>query len=238
MEILLVAVAVAALVLIVIWFSRRDQSAPPISPQLDIKPRIPVPLTTTRLSTALEVPRLPRQFVVLDLETTGLSPRTNEIIEIGAIRVDLDSDVHLTFQTLVRPQKRVPHRISQMTGISQEMVEHDGRHISDALGEFLDFIQELPLVTFNANFDMAFLHAAAAASGRTITNPYTCALKLARRAWPGLASYRLVDLARLGGLSNDGTHRALGDCQRAMIVFTAAASEVRGKVKWTTPDRS
>jgi DNA polymerase III subunit epsilon len=101
--------------------------------------------------------------------------------------------------------------------------------------DFIDFIQDLPLVTFNAQFDMGFLHYAAKRHGRVIKNRYTCALKLSRRAWPGLPSYRLHDLVKMGKLSDEDTHRAIGDCKRTMIVFTAAASGVGMKVKWTVP---
>jgi hypothetical protein len=61
---------------------------------------------------AVDSSMLPREFVVLDLETTGLDPTRNEIIEVGAIRVNLDSDSHVTFQTLVKPERRVPYVLS------------------------------------------------------------------------------------------------------------------------------
>ncbi len=167
---------------------------------------------------------LPPKFIVLDLETTGLDPVRNEIIEIGAIRVNRDSDVHDTFRTLVKPTRRIPKRITQINGISQEMVNRDGMALVQALKEFVDFIQDLPLVTFNAEFDMAFLQNAAKDHNIVIGNPTSCALKMARLAWPGRGSYRLADLARDGGLSDEGTHQALQDCRRALIVYTAAVS--------------
>jgi DNA polymerase III epsilon subunit family exonuclease len=178
---------------------------------------------------------LPRQFVVLDLETTGLNRHGDEIIEIGAIRVSLDSDNHATFQTLVRSERKIPKKITQITGITQEMIDRDGIHVREALVQFGEFIGELPLVTFNAEFDMAFLHNVANKHGVTLKNSYTCALKRARRAWPGLSSYRLSDLAQMGKLETSNAHRALGDCQRALIVFTSATSVLGQKVRWTKP---
>lgn len=178
---------------------------------------------------------LPLQFVVLDLETTGLSPHHDEIIEIGAILVTIDSDNHTGFQTLVMPERKVPRRITKITGITQDMVNSEGLQLEDALAQFMEFIGDLPLVTFNAEFDMGFLHNAAKKHGKVINNRYTCALKRARRAWPGLRSYRLVDLAKMGKLSDEDTHRALGDCKRTMIVFTAATSTLGQKVRWTKP---
>ena len=178
---------------------------------------------------------LPRQFVVLDIETTGLDRYGDEIIEIGAIRVSLDSDNHTTFQVLVRPDRKVPKKITQLTGITQDMIDRDGIHIKEALVQFAEFTGELPLVTFNAEFDMTFLLVAARNHGITMGNTYTCALKRARRAWPGLSSYRLVDLARMGKLETNDTHRVLGDCQRALIVFISATSVLGQKVRWTKP---
>jgi DNA polymerase III epsilon subunit family exonuclease len=178
---------------------------------------------------------LPRYFVVLDFETTGLRPERDEIIEFGAIRVTLDAETQATFQTLVKPVRKIPAKITEITGITQEMVDRDGLPLEDALRQFMEFIGDLPLVTFNAEFDIGFLHNAARKNDVQIANRYTCALKRARRAWPGLASYRLADLAKLGNLSDVDTHRALGDCNRALIVFTAATSTLGKKVRWTTP---
>lgn len=171
---------------------------------------------------------LPERFVVFDLETTGLNPETHEIIEIGAIRVNRDSKNHDSFQALIRPQRKIPKKVTEITGITQNLVEKDGESLEIALPQFLDFVGELPMVSFNAEFDMAFLKKAVNQTqvGTPIKNRVSCALKMARRAWPGRKSYRLADLAKDGSLSEDGTHRALGDCKRAMIVYAAAASKL------------
>jgi DNA polymerase III subunit epsilon len=168
---------------------------------------------------------LPERFVVFDLETTGLHPDKHEIIEIGAIRVNRDSDNHKTFQALVTPKKRITKRITAITGITNEMVNQDGMELEVALAEFRSFVGDLPLVAFNAEFDDAFLRASCACvAASPFTNEICCALKLARRAWPGRTSYRLSALAGDGNLSLDEEHRALGDCRRTMIVYAAAAS--------------
>ena len=178
---------------------------------------------------------LPENFIVLDLETTGFNSANDEIIEIGAIRVNLGSENHDTFSTLVKPQKKIPKKITGITGITQEMIDAEGTESKEALAGFIQFIGDLPLVTYNAEFDMAFLYSAAKKHGFAINNKYTCALKRARRAWPGRESYRLVDIAKDGKLSDEDTHRALGDCKRALIVFTAATSELGQKVRWSKP---
>lgn len=178
---------------------------------------------------------LPKQFIVLDLETTGLDPLRDEIIEFGAMRISLDSIKYDTFQTLVKPERRVPKKITEITAITQEMVDMQGIELREALIQFIEFIGELPIVTFNAEFDMGFVYSAARKYGLSVNNRYTCALKRARRAWPNLPSYKLSYLAEMAKLSNDETHRALGDCKRAAIIFAAATAILNQKVRWSKP---
>lgn len=178
--------------------------------------------------TSVSIAHLPKQFIVFDLETTGLDAAKHEIIEIGAIRVNRDSTNHETFQALVKPSKKIPNKIVELTSITQEMLDADGGAVDEALRDLATFVGDLRLVSFNAEFDMAFLNAATARCGLTsFNNPVSCALKMARRAWPGRKSYRLVDIAKDGNLDSKDTHRALGDCQRTLTVYCAAASELR-----------
>lgn len=171
---------------------------------------------------------LPDTFIVFDLETTGLNSETHEIIEVGAIRFKKGTNTHDTFQSLVKPKKSVPKKITEITRITQTMVEAEGKPIAEVLDEFAAFVGDLRLVTFNADFDMAFLQAAAAGSGRPpFDNPVSCALKMSRRAWPQRKSFRLDDLAKDGQI-NDGTaHRALEDARRALIVYAAASAQLK-----------
>jgi DNA polymerase III epsilon subunit family exonuclease len=99
---------------------------------------------------------LPKQFAVFDLETTGLNPSKHEIIEIGAVKVNRDSNKHITFQSLVKPSKKIPKKITEITGITQKMVDTDGEELESILQQFDEFIGDLRLVAFNADFDMGF----------------------------------------------------------------------------------
>jgi DNA polymerase III epsilon subunit family exonuclease len=172
---------------------------------------------------------IPGAFVVFDLETTGLDPDTNEIIEVGAIRVNRDSGRQETFGTLVRPVAPIPRQTTELTGITQDMVDADGLALRESLSGFLEFIGGLPLVSYAADFDMAFLRNALRQTHPQVQlrNPVSCALKMARRAWPFLSSFRLGDLAFDGAAFTQAPHRALGDCERALLVYTAAAKELR-----------
>jgi DNA polymerase III epsilon subunit family exonuclease len=174
---------------------------------------------------------LPDTFIVFDLETTGLNASRHEIIEVAAIRFKKGTTTHDTLQSLVKPKKSVPQKITDLTGITQEMVDCDGEPVHEVLEAFAAFVGDLRLVSFNAEFDMAFLQAAAKDGGlRAFSNPVSCALQMARRAWPKRKSYRLDDLASDGQFQKGAAHRALEDSRRALIVYAAAVAELKSIV--------
>ena len=171
---------------------------------------------------------LPETFVVFDLETTGLDANRHEIIEIAAIRYRKGQQNHQTMQGLVKPTKNVPKKITELTGITQAMLDTNGSPLADAMGDFIAFIGNDRLVTFNADFDMAFLHAASEKLRLPpLTNAVSCALKMARRAWPKRKSFRLTDLASDGKFGIGAAHRALEDARCALIVYSAAVAELK-----------
>lgn len=173
--------------------------------------------------------------MIFDLETTGLSPHSHEIIEFGAIRFTVGQSEHETFQMLSKPRRKLSRKIVELTGITQEAMDRDGSDPEQAFRAFLEFIGDLPLVAFNAPFDMGFLNAAAQQHGITINNRYTCALKRARRAWPELESHRLAFIAEVFGFPCNNHHRALADCERTLYAFWHATIEVGTKVRWLKP---
>lgn len=173
---------------------------------------------------------VPDNYVVFDLETTGLNVERNKIIEIGALRISnrtgLATVNAATFDTLIKIKGKVPDKITEITGISTDMLNAEGIPIEDALKEFMHFAQGLPLVAFNAKFDIAFLDVALQkADLPPRTNPSICALELARKAWPGKNSYKLTELTK--SITDVGAHRALADCQRALIVFHGASESLK-----------
>jgi DNA polymerase III epsilon subunit family exonuclease len=170
---------------------------------------------------------VPPQYVVFDLETTGLTAARHEIIEIGAILVDRDARTKHIFQTLVIPTKRIPPRITEINGITQAMVNESGLSLDCAMNEFLAFTGDLPLIAYNASFDMGFLCSAAEKCNLPVRNQYTCAMKMARRAWPTLENHRLGTVSDALNFPSDdedeGTHRAVGDCRRTVHIYQSAA---------------
>lgn len=181
-----------------------------------------------RRSRRLNVDHMPEQCVVIDLETTGLDPTKHEIIEIAAIRYRRGQERHQTLQALIKPRQTVPAKITELTGITQEMVETQGEELGKALRELTVFLGESRVVSFNAEFDIGFIQVALAQhSLPPMTNSVSCALKMSRRAWPRRKSYKLVDLVADGKIGGGQAHRALEDARRALVVYAAAVSELK-----------
>lgn len=161
-------------------------------------------------------------YTVFDLETTGMSPVHNRIIEIGAVRLEHDGSLS-RYQTLIHPETTISSQITRLTGITNEMVAN-APTFSEIAGEFLEFIKGSKLVAHNARFDLSFLMESL---GRTPGaamwegGAYDT-LTLARKTYPGLPSYSLKTLReafRLG-MDLEGTaHRALYDAEITMELF-------------------
>lgn len=212
---LLIILAVAAAVIFGYRWIKRPSSSGPSTPR-------------ARLQEAkAALPLLPDRFIVLDLETTGLKPDTHEIIEVAAIKVNRDSIHHDGYQALVKPTRKVPKRITDLTGITQDMLDAQGEPLEKVMRELHAFVGDLRVVTYNAEFDMAFLRRAASSFGLEFTNPVSCALQMARRTWPDRKSFRLADIAGDGGIDVSESHRALGDCKRALVVYFACVTELQ-----------
>ena len=114
---------------------------------------------------------VPEHFVIVDLETTGLDADTHEIIELAALKVQRDPARHTTFTALVTPVHPVPSAITALTGITQAMLDHQGKPVSEVMTTFVDFVGEARLVFFNAPFDYAFLSRPPSVLGEPCTIP-------------------------------------------------------------------
>ena len=167
-----------------------------------------------RRSINLRIPLGEARFVVVDLETTGGRPAPGSIIEIGAYRVE-GGRLTESFQSMVRPQMRIPRFIEGLTSITNEMVMA-APPIEEVLPAFRDFLGDAVMVAHNAQFDHAFLDFEfRRLFGIGITNPLLCTIRLSRRLLPSLKRRRLDALAEHFGLSIEGRHRGLGDARMA-----------------------
>lgn len=158
-------------------------------------------------------------FVVYDLETTGLRPGQDEIIEIGAVRSE-HGIVTATYHSLIRPLGSVPDEILQLTGISLKDLA-SARSLSEVLPEFLEFISGWHLVAHNARFDFNFLKSACEQTGQPLSasSDSLDTLVLARVLLPTERSHRLEDLAKLLNLPIETAHRGLSDAQTTQALL-------------------
>lgn len=149
-------------------------------------------------------------YVVLDLETTGLNPVRNEIIEVAAVKVR-SGQITDSFSSLVKPERRIDSFITGLTGISNDMVA-DAPPIRDVLSAFLRFVEGEIVVGHNVNFDIGFLHEnCRRLFGCGFSNDYVDTLRLSRKLFPEQRHHRLCDLEQRFGLHNERAHRALSD---------------------------
>ncbi|MGQ9734035.1 MAG: helicase C-terminal domain-containing protein [Candidatus Bipolaricaulia bacterium] len=160
------------------------------------------------------------EFVALDLETTGLDPQTDEIIELGAVKF-VDGSPKEQFSALVRPKGPLPKEIIELTGIKPVELER-APPLEASLSQFLRFLTEKRLIAHNAPFDRAFLEAVTMRSGLGGAPPHSKwldTLSLARALYPGLYSYQLGALAGEFGLSLREPHRAAADAERVGLIL-------------------
>ena len=157
------------------------------------------------------------EYIVLDIETTGLSFRTEKITEIGAVRVK-NGEVVDTFECFVNPEIPIPQRIVEITHITDEMVK-DAETIDKVMPKFLEFIGNLKLVAHNADFDVGFLKYNAENLGLKMDNEYIDSLKLSRQLYPEFKKHKLGILADKFGIKVENAHRALDDVHTLVKVF-------------------
>lgn len=157
------------------------------------------------------------EYIVLDIETTGLSFRTEKITEIGAVRVK-NNEIVDTFECFVNPEIPIPQKIVEITHITDDMVK-DAETIDKVMPKFLEFIGDLKLVAHNADFDVGFLKYNAEELGLKMDNEYIDSLKLARQLYPEFKKHKLGIIADKLGIKVENAHRALDDVKTLVQVF-------------------
>jgi len=151
----------------------------------------------------------------LDLETTGLDPERDSIIEVGAVKFR-DDRVLETWSSLVRPERPIPYKIKRLTGIQQEEAD-EAPTIFTVIGHLASFIKDYPLVGHNIAFDLAFLRR----RGLLLPNPAIDTFELASILVPHAPRYSLGKLAEELGVPYIEGHRALPDAQTTRRLFLA-----------------
>ncbi len=154
-------------------------------------------------------------YVALDLETTGLDPQHDAILELGAVRFR-NGEILDRFSQVVNPGRPIPRAIQQLTGITQ--AEADAAPpLSEVAAEFRRFVGKAPIVGHNVHFDVGFMRA----NDLYQYNPLLDTFELALIALPGLSSYKLGRIAAYLGISLEHAHRAYDDAEATMRIFEA-----------------
>lgn len=153
---------------------------------------------------------LPDSYCVIDIETTGLSPVYDSIIEVAACRV-ADGTLSDSYSSLINPGVEIDEYITELTGITNEMLSTAPAQ-SDVLPVFHDFLGSSVLVAHNAHFDINFLYDAFEDTIKEpLKNDFVDTMRISRRVLPSLEHHRLQDIVSHYGIAHDNAHRALGD---------------------------
>lgn len=150
-------------------------------------------------------------YVVFDLETTGFSSKNDKIIEIGAVKIKEGSIVD-RFSEFVNPEMRIPYNITELTSITDEMVEN-AETIEKILPKFLEFCKDSVIVAHNAGFDVGFIKKNARDIGEEFDYPVLDTVPLSRYLYPELKKVKLNIVAKHLGVSLENHHRAVDDAK-------------------------
>ena len=154
----------------------------------------------------------PEDYVVLDLETTGLSPSEDEIIDIAAVRY-ISGEKVAEFNTYVKPKSPIPAEITELTGIDDSAVK-DAPEIEEALTNLSIFLNPDDLIVgHNVGFDIRFLATAYSRMGIDFMPEAFDTCAVSRRLYPELPKHRLIDLMQAFGIRESQSHTAFDDCE-------------------------
>ncbi len=148
-------------------------------------------------------------YISVDLETTGLNPKHDKIIEIGAVKVR-DGRIEDQYHTLVSPRRDLAEKVVELTGITDDMLRK-APGIEDCIGDFLDFAEDLPLLGHHVIFDFSFLKRAAVNLDMVFERKGIDTLKICRRFMPPEEKKNLESACSYYGIKREQAHRALAD---------------------------
>ena len=181
------------------------------------------PQAHQRLPNGLCFAEVLNDYIVLDIETTGLSNKSDEIIEFAAIRYTCGDELK-RFHTLIKPSKPIPAKITKLTGIADEDVA-DAPAWDDVRDDILHFLGERPIIGHNlASFDAPFLSAKL---GVELVNPKIDTLYMARKVYSRLPNHKLAYLKDVLHLGDNGSHRADSDVETTNALLWACLAPRR-----------
>ena len=156
---------------------------------------------------------LSSDYIILDLETTGLQAENDEVIEIGAIKI-IHGEIVDEFHSLTKICGNVPNQIVELTGITDALLLKEGIEIQKAIHLLYDFISDMNIIIYNASFDCAFLENICKKNQIPMMENYVLdGLGYIKKRIKGAADYKLTSVAKHLGISMSEHHRALSDCR-------------------------
>lgn len=168
-----------------------------------------------------------RRYAIVDIETTGGRPQRDRITEVGIVlhngKAILD-----TYETLLNPECYIPAGITNLTGITQEMVAEAPR-FHEVAKQIVELTQGAIFVAHNARFDYGFLRHEFSRLGYTFSRQQLCTVRLCRKVFPGLKSYSLENLIRTFAIPVDARHRALADARATAVLLERALAKEESK---------
>ena len=179
-----------------------------------------------RKTSMINIDTLLSDYILFDLETTGLSTENDQVVEISALKIT-GGEITDEFSTLVNPGIHIPYQASSINGITDDMVK-EAPDMEHALKDFISFIGDSVLVGHNIKrFDLGFIQRDAVRYfGKQINNGYVDTLILSRKYLPDLYSHSLGSLADHYDVSYEGAHRALADCHINKQVYDCLKKEI------------
>lgn len=160
----------------------------------------------------------PNNYIIVDIETTGLSSEWDSIIEVAAIEIN-NGEVVRKYQSFVEFEDELPELIIELTGITNDMLK-GAPSAQEVITEFSDFIGDKIIVGYNVNFDINFLYDYfKLILGKDLKNDYIDCLRISRKLFPEEKHHRLKDMVELLDIQVDTEHRALSDCETTKNVF-------------------
>ncbi|MEL6141015.1 MAG: exonuclease domain-containing protein, partial [Bacteroidota bacterium] len=151
----------------------------------------------------------PKQYAIVDIETTGGRANRHRITEIGIVLFDGEK-ITDTYETLINPEAPIPAGITELTGINQEMVK-DAPKFYEVARKIVEMTEGTIFVAHNVRFDYEFIREEFRRLGYTFSRRKLCTVRLTRKVFPGLPSYSLGNLIRHFGITVNARHRALAD---------------------------
>lgn len=173
-------------------------------------------------------------FICFDIETTGLSATRDKITEIGAAKV-VNGEITDTFSTFANPEMPIPQKITQLTGITDDMVK-DAPSQSDAVSAFLEFAGDNVLVAHNAPFDTSFIRNACENMGREYNYTSIDTVAISRAILPDIKNCKLDTVAKYLRLGDFNHHRATDDAEILAKIFISLCTRLRDDYNITKTD--